>query len=588
NKAQKRVVALNRELPPRNEQFLLDFEQLKSQFTDQDQLRAVTETVLISLVVQCSSHTPRAEFLLFALRSLCTMGYINWDTFLPSLLSSVSSAEVSLVQGNQAMAAISSVTLSQSGPLQSSSTMPNSSNFQASNPASPLPSVHGIGSPAQSGNGPSSCATISPVKSSDVSCSGQQSAARVNSSIRENAVSGLRQLCCKIILAGLESNLKPATHADVFYHMLNWLVNWDRKLLGTDESDCSKIWRPDKALIEWLHSCLDVIWLLVLEDKCRIPFYELLRSGLQFIENIPDDEALFTLILEIHRRRDMMAVHMQMLDQHLHCPTFGTSRFQFQMASIISGEAVTNMRYPPITYPSVLGEPLHGEDLANSIQRGSLDWERALRCLRHALRTTPSPDWWRRVLLIAPCYRSQSQVAVGAVFTSEMICEATIDRIVELLKLSNSEVNCWQEWLMFSDVFYFLMKSGCVDFVDFVDQLVLRLKETDPHILRTNHVTWLLAQIIRIELVMTALNTDHRKVETTRKILLFHKEERSSDPSSPQSILLDFISSCQNLRIWSFNTATRDFLNTEQLQKGKQIDEWWRQATKGKSYPSNY
>jgi len=32
NKTQKRVHALNRELPPPNEQFILDFEQLQSQF----------------------------------------------------------------------------------------------------------------------------------------------------------------------------------------------------------------------------------------------------------------------------------------------------------------------------------------------------------------------------------------------------------------------------------------------------------------------------------------------------------------------------------------------------------------------------
>lgn len=56
------------------------------------------------------------------------------------------------------------------------------------------------------------------------------------------------------------------------------------------------------------------------------------------------------------------------------------------------------------------------------------------------------------------------------------------------------------------------MKSGCIDFVDFVDKLVLRLIEDDYHILRTNHVTWLLAQIIRVELVMNALNNDSRKV----------------------------------------------------------------------------
>lgn len=71
-----------------------------------------------------------------------------------------------------------------------------------------------------------------------------------------------------------------------------------------------------------------------------------------------------------------------------------------------------------------------------------MDWERALRCIKHALRTTPSPDWWKRVLLVAPCYRPQAQAPTpGAVFTSEMICEATIDRIVELLKLTNSGNN---------------------------------------------------------------------------------------------------------------------------------------------------
>ncbi|KAA8529023.1 hypothetical protein F0562_033489 [Nyssa sinensis] len=480
NKTQKRVTALNRELPPRNEQFLLDFEQLQGQFPDQEQLRAVTESVLISLVIQFSS------------------------------------AEMSVGQGSQSIVAVSSTTLSQSEMMPASSTIPNSSNFQSSNPASPLPSVHG-----------------------------QQSTTRVNSSIRDNAINSLRQQ------------------------------------QGADEFDGAKSWKPGKALIEWLHSCLDVIWLLVEDDKCRVPFYELLRSGLQFIENIPDDEALFTLILEIHRRRDMMAMHMQMLDQHLHCPTFGTHRFLSQVTANISGEAVTNMRYSPITYPSVLGEPLHGEDLAASIQRGSLDWERALRSIKHALRNTPSPDWWRRVLLVAPCYRLHAQGPTpGAVFTSEMICEATIDRIVELLKLTNSEMNCWQEWLVFSDIFFFLMKSGCIDFVDFVDKLVLRL-EGDQHILKTNHVTWLLAQIIRIELVMNALNTDSRKVETTRKIVSFNKEDRSSDPNNPQSILLDFISSCQNLRIWSLNTSTREYLNNEQLQKGKQIDEWWRQVSKG-------
>ncbi|KAL9265827.1 Mediator of RNA polymerase II transcription subunit 23-like protein, partial [Drosera capensis] len=79
------------------------------------------------------------------------------------------------------------------------------------------------------------------------------------------------------------------------------------------------------------------------------------------------------------------------------------------------------------------------KDLASCIQKGTLDWERALRCIKHALRTTPSPEWWKRVLVMAPCHKPQAVAPIpGAVFTSEMICEATIDRIVELLKLTNS------------------------------------------------------------------------------------------------------------------------------------------------------
>ncbi|XP_071694154.1 mediator of RNA polymerase II transcription subunit 23 [Rutidosis leptorrhynchoides] len=580
NKTQKRVTAFNRDLPPPNEQFLVDFEQLQNQFPDREQLRTVSESVLVSLVIQCSGHAPRAEFILFALRNLYNISYINWDTFLPSLLSSVSSAEMSVSISSSAspQPAVSSTSLSQTGLLPSSAPIPNSSNFQAASPASPLNSVHGIGSPSQSANEPSTT-PLSPVKSSDVN-TGHHS--RNTMLTRDNAISSLRQLCCKIIFSALEVNLKPSTHADIFNHMMNWLVNWDQQQQGSDEVDGIKSWKRDKALFEWLHNCLDVIWLLVNDNKCRVPFYELVRSGLQFLENISDDEALFTLILEIHRRRDMMAMHMQMLDQHIHCPTFGNQRLLAQATTSISGEAAINMRYSPITYPSVLGEPLHGEDIAVCIQKGSLDWERALRCIRHALRSTPAPDWWRRVLLVAPCNRQNPQGPTpGAVFTSDMICEANIDRIVELLRLTNSEINCWQEWLIYSDVFFFLVKSGCIDFVDFVDKLVLRLAEDDHQILRTNHVTWLLAQIIRVELVMHALNADSRKVETTRKILSFHKEDRSSDPNNPQNILLDFISSCQNLRIWSLNSATREYLNSEQLQKGKQIDEWWRQVTKG-------
>lgn len=62
-----------------------------------------------------------------------------------------------------------------------------------------------------------------------------------------------------------------------------------------------------------------------------------------------------------------------------------------------------------------------------------------MRCLRHAMRNNVSPDWLKRVLVLAPCYRKHSQAPIGgAVFTTEMVCEAAIDRIVELVKLTNS------------------------------------------------------------------------------------------------------------------------------------------------------
>ncbi|CAI8589747.1 unnamed protein product [Vicia faba] len=114
NKAQKRVHAINRELPPPNEQFILDFEQLQSQFPDHEQLRFVVEAVLIPLVAQCS----------------------------------VSSAELPVDQISQAVSTITSSSLSQSGMLPPLNTITNSSNFQSSNPASPLNSIHTIGSPA--------------------------------------------------------------------------------------------------------------------------------------------------------------------------------------------------------------------------------------------------------------------------------------------------------------------------------------------------------------------------------------------------------------------------------------------------------
>ncbi|CAI8598509.1 unnamed protein product [Vicia faba] len=117
------------ELPPPNEQFILDFEQFQSQFPDHEQLRFVVKAVLIPLVAQCSGHGSRSDFLIFIFRSLSGIWCINWDAFLPSLLSSVSSAELPVDQMSQAVSTITSSSLSQSGMLPPLNTITNSSNF---------------------------------------------------------------------------------------------------------------------------------------------------------------------------------------------------------------------------------------------------------------------------------------------------------------------------------------------------------------------------------------------------------------------------------------------------------------------------
>ncbi|XP_078444116.1 mediator of RNA polymerase II transcription subunit [Wolffia australiana] len=561
NKMQKRVIALNQDLPPPNEQFISDFEELRGQFMDQDQLHWVTESVILALVVQCSGHPQQADFILFALRRLSATGYVRWDSFLISLLSSVSSAEATTGPSPQASMMTSSA-----------SAVSNVSSFHVSSPPSPLPST-----PENSTAG--NAATLKNTELPD-----QNFAYKAGQSVIVRSIGHLRLLMCNIILAALESKLKPATHFEIFSVLMNWLVNWDQKYQNSAESDIESFSKPTNMPDEWLHASLEVIWKLVEEDRCRVPFYELLRSGLQFQDTMPDDRALFSFMLEIQRRRDMVAKHMRMLDQHLHCVTFGNHRIVAHAHPSIVAESLGNFRYSPITYPSALGEPLHGEDISNSIRRGSMDWERALRCLKHAFRFIPSPEWWRRVLLVAPCYRSAPQPSTpGAVFSSEMVCEAVIERTMELVSLTNSELSCWQDWVSFADIFFFLMKSGCIDFLDFVNKLAARVAEDEHQSVRTNHVTWLLAQVIRIEIVMNTLSSDPDKVETFRKIISFHRDDRNNDSGgiNPRSLLLEFIGSSQTLRIWSVNMSIREHLNQEQLQKGKQIDDWWRQVTKG-------
>lgn len=78
------------------------------------------------------------------------------------------------------------------------------------------------------------------------------------------------------------------------------------------------------------------------------------------------------------------------------------------------------------------------------------------------------------------------------------------------------------------------------------------------------------------------------QLETAQKILSFHMAERPVDQTTnlaPQTMLLDFVGSSQILRLWSINRAMMEQLTgnrmPEHIQKGKQIDEWWKQVLKG-------
>ncbi|KAL3685167.1 hypothetical protein R1sor_003189 [Riccia sorocarpa] len=578
-KQRRKVMASSRPQPPKDENFLSDYQELQATFQDTEQLRSATEGVLALLLVQCSYHALQVEFLLYALQTLAKLGLVRWDSFLPLLLRAVGSCEMAGLHQGPQTSSTPPTTASHALTMGSSATPP----LTASTPASPAPLLSSsvIGSPAlSSAVDVSSNAIQSPAAASTNGSGGKMlSGARV--------VTWLRPLVCKILQAALELEVKPAACFDILVQIVSWINQWDPKPANGSKDDGSV------ESTAWLHSCIELIWTMIDESKYRVPFYALLHDRTQLkIDHWPEDELLFALFVEVHRRRDKIALHIRTLDQHLHCPTFAT------------------LRTTALTYLGNLGEPLHGEDVANAIPKGSLEWERALRCLRHALRFNPSADWWRKVLISAPRYRQQTQgqqatsrVLLSSTqpapeFTAEMTCEAVVDRILELMTpisggyssvpVSVTEAGRWQEWLIFADIFYFFMRSGYIDFIEFIDKLAARFARGDQPVMRSNHVTWLLAQVFRLETVTAALSADSKKLETAQKILSFHMAERPVDQTtnlSPQTMLLDFAGSSQILRLWSINRQMMDQLTgnrwNEHIQKGKQIDEWWKQVGKG-------
>ena len=81
------------------------------------------------------------------------------------------------------------------------------------------------------------------------------------------------------------------------------------------------------------------------------------------------------------------------------------------------------------------------------------------------------------------------------------------------------------------------------------------------------------------------------QVETARKILSLNMAERSVEQTSnatAQALLLDFVGSSQTLRLWSINRNMMENLHgsrvQEHMQKGKVIDEWWKQVMKGATW----
>lgn len=589
---QKRIMAANKSRPPKDDQFAIDLMHLQNQFPDQEQLRIVIESTLATLLANCSGHMIQVEFLLSALHTLSRFNLVNWDSFLPFLLRAASATESSTqvrhsVQSGPSSLAVGGVSVPAS-QMSSSIGLPQVSTPAA--PASPASAI--IGSPSYSVNDPS--LNQSPAKASDPSSNvlpGRGAAV----SRGYKAAAWLRQVVCKVILTACEAaDLRPVTCLEVLSQMVQWIHTWDA--LDSSIGEEGKLWKLKQGQhdsTEWLHSCLEVIKVLVDETKCRLPFYALLHDRAQLqTEHWPDDEVLFAFFLEVHRRRDKISFYMQMLDQHLQCPTFATQRMV------------------ALTYPGVIGEPLHGEDVAAAVPRGTVDWERALRCLRHGLRVIPSSDWWRRVLTFAPRPPQQSSVSrqgyfvssmPNFVFTAEMMCEAVVDRIIELMKPAitgitsaqnlDGEGDRWQEWLSFADLFFFLVRHGYLDILEFINMLATYFSNGEHQTVQSNHVTWLLAQVFRLETVTSAMSNDPKKVETTQKILSFHKEDHPTDQNgsiSPQNMLLDFVTSSQILRLWSINRAMMEQLAgkhvPEHLQKGKQIDEWWKQFGKGVDY----
>lgn len=78
--------------------------------------------------------------------------------------------------------------------------------------------------------------------------------------------------------------------------------------------------------------------------------------------------------------------------------------------------------------------------------------------------------------------------------------------------MRDGEGDRWQEWISFADLFFFLVRHGFLDILEFIDMLAIRFSRADQRTIQSNHVTWLLVQVSRLETVNIAMQSDTKKV----------------------------------------------------------------------------
>ena len=309
---------------------------------DHEQLRLVAESILASLLVSCSGHIIRTEFLLFALHTLLRLSLLSWDSFIPMLLRHATATESSSQTRHLMRSSSNVVENNSSVPGAHTSSVVLQQVLTPAAPASPASAI--VGSPPYSANDNST--TQSPAKTAETSSLTLPSKGTPFSS-GVKVASWLRQVVCKVLSIALDTSefLHPITCFEALSQMVQWVHTWDT--VGSGSSEEKKLYvfiSGQHDAKEWLYDCLGIIKALVDERKSRLPFYSLLHDRTQLhLDHWPHDVVLFPFFLEVHRRRDKISSYMQMLDQHLHCPTFAS------------------LRMVALTYQGAMGEPLHGE-----------------------------------------------------------------------------------------------------------------------------------------------------------------------------------------------------------------------------------